>query len=172
MPQKAVAFNDAKDPNSEIYGNFAPLEATNGDIPFCVRKRVVELTELLMRCDEEEFMLKAECEALLDSKMELISMIKRKIDDLSDKTDTFSRGLSAIFSNHLVHVQKEILTDKSTYELFQLQMPTTIAPVAYEYLTSVTIVTYNSLYDESDEESAVESSDSDCEPEYTFEDYP
>ena len=89
-------------------------------------------------------------------------MIKRKMDDLSDKTETFSHGLSAIFHNHLVRIQKEILADKLTYQLFQLQIPTAIAPVAYEYLASVT---YNSLYDESDEESATEYSDSDCEPE-------
>lgn len=166
VPQKPVTFNDAKDPNSEIYASFASVEATNEEIPLCVRRRIIELTELLMRCEEEESMLKAECKALLDAKIELLSMIKRKIDDLSDEANTFLHGLSAMLHNHLMQIEKEIITDKETYELFQLEIPTGIGPVECEYLASVK---YQTLYDESDEESIAEYSDSDSEPECTFE---
>ncbi len=157
----------AKDPNSDLYSNLVDVEKPNEEIPFCIRRRIIQLSELLKRCDEEEALLRKECKTLLASKLENIDKIQQRANDLACREDAYSKGLSAWLSSHVMQIQKEIEADKQTFQLYEIEIPSRIQSMECGYLANLL---YETAFDESDDEPALADTDSDSEFELTLED--
>eukprot|EP00795_Rhopilema_esculentum_P005200 gene5200-336_t len=115
-----VSFEEARDPNSNLYQKFeATLTSLRDKIPFAAKRRIIELYELEKRCDEEQGFLYAECELLLTSKLKTIEMLKKKVEELSRSRSAYSLGLRGVLNKHMLIIGNQILFEKTTYEKFE-----------------------------------------------------
>ncbi|KAK3716896.1 hypothetical protein QZH41_017010 [Actinostola sp. cb2023] len=91
--QDDIAFNDVKDPSSDVYANLS-LELPRHDIPYSVRKRIIELDCLKKRCEEENSMVNVEMKRLVSFYETQITLISSHLDQLNSRTASpYSSGL-------------------------------------------------------------------------------
>ena len=95
LPLESLTFESVKDPNSKLFYKFATRTFLQ-QISFNIKSRIIELKELLLQCEEEQSLLQIECKSLLDSKLELLSVLIQKCEELSLNNDNYCKGLSTV----------------------------------------------------------------------------
>ena len=169
IPAKSITFLETKDLNSSLFHRLRSDELKSIDsIPFSTKRCIIELTDPMTRCDEEEAFLRQECETLLESKLSCISLMLERIKLLAETGDAFSVGFLASLRCHIIQLKCNIDSDKVTSKAFDISV------LDMEYSESIVCpflaeVKYNDVADQSDDESDIESqSDDDFEDEFIF----
>lgn len=97
-------FDEIKDPQSEIYSTVTQDQVYNSNVPTKIKKRLVELTCLKDRCQEELSMVKEEMETLVNFIRSQISEINKYATAKSACRDRFEKGLiSTLLKKRFVH---------------------------------------------------------------------
>ncbi|XP_065071580.1 uncharacterized protein LOC135696194 isoform X2 [Rhopilema esculentum] len=158
-----VSFEEARDPNSNLYQKFeATLTSLRDKIPFAAKRRIIELYELEKRCDEEQGFLYAECELLLTSKLKTIEMLKKKVEELSRSRSAYSLGLRGVLNKHMLIIGNQILFEKTTYEKFGKEVPSSITSTSCEFLANVAFSRRTEYdIDDDDDDYAINETDDD-----------
>ena len=106
MGDEMVSFDDIKDPGGEL---FSQLNSSNdvGNVPACVKKKLVHLVSLEERCKEEQVLVKEEMLQYFRFTSNQISAITSYLD----KETSVDRGLMALLKQKAVFSLKAPLHD-------------------------------------------------------------
>jgi len=116
--QDDIAFNDVKDPSSDVYANLS-LELPRHDIPYSVRKRIIELDCLKKRCEEENSMVNVEMKRLVSFYETQITLISSHLDQLNSRTASpYSSGLINLLLTLKTHHTQHLLFLKDAWKEF------------------------------------------------------
>ena len=106
LGKNEIDFMEIKDPQSPIYSSFLKNEPDGNCIPTTIKKRLVELTHLLDRCEEELSMVKEEMKTLENFIQYQITEIEKYILSKGVCENSCDKGL------HCLLLKKQLMHKK------------------------------------------------------------
>ena len=157
LPLQTVCFNDAKDPHSGIYKKSEKSLKTTENVPFSVKRRIIELRDLEERCSEELDMLKSEAQRLLDWRMTKIDELNARIEALLLEDNAVSMGLSAMLKSQVSQILNDVIRDKPVFEVFGIAIPISFSEPE---ILNLAEVAFNAFFEEKGDAEDNETEDS------------
>ena len=126
-----IDFDEAKEPESQLYGAFN-METVQDNVPFTVKRTAIDLHNFVERCkDEEEEMLGKEVEKLISQYQSKKEELESFITQHSGIQPKFIKGAVAVFKKELVTLNNTLyllggmLSDYLTEEI-KSKLPTSV----------------------------------------------
>jgi len=123
-----VTFDEVKDPQSEIYCNVVQSQHQDPLIPFKLKKRLVDLTCMQDRCEEEVKMVKTEVVTFVNFVQSQDNIIEQYLRENGESTDVLKNGLRCHLLQKRVTLQKYLQSLSSTWK-HVIEIPTFQTPV-------------------------------------------
>ena len=120
-----VSFDEIKDPQSEVYSNIVQSQQQDPIIASRLKKRLVDLTCMQDRCEEEVKMVKNEMLTFLKFIQSQDWIIDNYLRENSDCADVSKNGLRCHFLQKRVALQKYLQSLKDTWKHI-IEIPTGI----------------------------------------------
>ena len=90
-----IDFDEAKEPESQLYGGFN-IETVQHTVPFTVKRTTIDLHNFVERCKEEQEMLGREVEKLISHYQSKEEELESFITQHSGSQPKFVRGAVAV----------------------------------------------------------------------------
>ena len=106
---KEIDFDEAKDPGSQLYGDFKSPAGQNQDtVPFTVKRSAIDLHNFLQRCGEERELLEIEVERLINYYLNQKQELESYGRELTEPRTKLMRGAVARFNKEIVNLNNTL----------------------------------------------------------------